>query len=258
MIQTCLLCGKPMQSMRSTKKYCSDNCKQLAFYKRSGLQLSGVIVKEHLFNDKPTPFNNNSIADADERLINIAPLKTDEQRGLSLNDKSSSTVADAFTSKQQQDEPAYQWEYSNMIDSIMKYAENDKELSMFQYPEKYWGTYTLPTVKWVSLRLRCLLESLIGLSNLKSITYADLTAVKAAFNALIASQHFNNLPTNYPYTTLVKELQPKIALLAKQFKRKSSFLFRLTPNRKAELIGKRYILADFVPTIDLRELDFNE
>jgi hypothetical protein len=145
-----------------------------------------------------------------------------------------------------------------MIDSIMKYAENDKELSMFQYPEKYWGTYTLPTVKWVSLRLRCLLETLIRLSNLPSITSADLNAVKVAFNALITSQHFNNLPPNYPYTALVKELQPKVALLAKQFKYKSSILLRLTPNRKAELIGKRYILADFVPTIDLRELDFNK
>ncbi|WPV65969.1 hypothetical protein [Chitinophaga sp. LS1] len=128
----------------------------------------------------------------------------------------------------------------------------------FQYPEKYWGTYKLPTVKWVSLRLRCLLESVIGLSNMPSITYTDITAVKVAFNALVASQHFNNLPTNYPYTALVKELQSKVSLLAKKFKRKSSIPFRLLRNRKAELIGKRYILADFVPSIDLRELDFNE
>ncbi|WPV65968.1 hypothetical protein [Chitinophaga sp. LS1] len=124
--------------MRSTKKYCSDNCKQLAFYKRSGLQLSGVIVKEELFNDKSTSVNDNSMTGNDERITHASPLITGERHAITVNDKSSVTV-NTFTIKQQQEEPPYQWEYSSMIDNIVKYAENDQELSMFSVSGKILG-----------------------------------------------------------------------------------------------------------------------
>lgn len=41
MEKICVHCGKPFTSQRSTRLYCSDNCKQLAYYKRNGLILSG-------------------------------------------------------------------------------------------------------------------------------------------------------------------------------------------------------------------------
>ena len=50
---------------------------------------------------------------------------------------------------------------------------------MFQNPRDYWDSYNLPTVKWVSLRLRCLLGSLIKLSNLPNINCATLIVFPA-------------------------------------------------------------------------------
>lgn len=41
MKKKCLYCDAEIDCKRLTKKYCNDNCKQLAYFKRNGLQLSG-------------------------------------------------------------------------------------------------------------------------------------------------------------------------------------------------------------------------
>ena len=41
MKKKCLYCDTEIDCKRLTKKYCNDNCKQLAYFKRNGLQLSG-------------------------------------------------------------------------------------------------------------------------------------------------------------------------------------------------------------------------
>lgn len=144
-----------------------------------------------------------------------------------------------------------------MVDSIAEYIDTGEELFMFQYPAKYWSVHVL-SVKWVSVRLRCLIESLLTLSNKPSIDNQSMSALKAAFTTLINSTHFKRLPENYPYLSLVKELEQKISLIAKQHKHIESIQFRLTSNRKAKLIAVRYILADFVPAMKFSEMDFNE
>jgi hypothetical protein len=40
MKKRCLYCNSEIDCKRLTKKYCNDNCKQLAYFKRNGLQLS--------------------------------------------------------------------------------------------------------------------------------------------------------------------------------------------------------------------------
>lgn len=40
MKKKCLYCDAEIDCKRLTKKYCNDNCKQLAYFKRNGLQIS--------------------------------------------------------------------------------------------------------------------------------------------------------------------------------------------------------------------------
>lgn len=40
MKKKCLYCDTEIECKRLTKKYCNDNCKQLAYFKRNGLQQS--------------------------------------------------------------------------------------------------------------------------------------------------------------------------------------------------------------------------
>jgi|GEM_PF-5710403 len=41
-MKECEYCGKTFTSQRSSRKYCSDNCKQMAYYKRNGLVLANI------------------------------------------------------------------------------------------------------------------------------------------------------------------------------------------------------------------------
>jgi hypothetical protein len=249
-----------MQSQRSTKKYCSDNCKQLAFYKRSGLALvnndedlplSGKqqIEKEPVENE--VVLMQSYQQELNEQFTGDLPLK-------SLNEEQPVTVNNSFTVKPNQDETPYKWVHSKMNNSIADYVDNSEALFMFQHPAEYWGVHTLLTVKWVTLRLRCLLESLIKLSNFSVIDNDNIVTVKEAFTALINSSQFKRLPSNYPFTILIKEMEEKLTLIAKQHKHCESIRFRLTASRKMEFIGIRFMLADFVPSIKFSELDFTE
>lgn len=244
MTTTCLHCGNSMQSQRSTRKYCSDNCKQLAFYKRSGSALSGL--------NSSTAVANSTKQETYKDLPTELPIQQlDSPPAIATSDS-------LITPAPAPEETPYQWVHSKMVDSIAEYTDSGEELFMFQYPAKYWSVYVLPTVKWVSVRLRCLIESLITLSNMPFIDNDSMVAVKEAFTALVNSSHFKRLPDNYPYLSLVKELEQKITLIAKQHKHTESIQFRLTLNRKAKLIAIRYILADFVPAMKFSEMNFNE
>ena len=260
MIKTCLHCGKTMQSQRNTKKYCSDNCKQLAFYKRNGLALSGindndnflVIDKQHAIE----PCISNEVTTELTQVENFKEPITENLPVKPLNDKLTVRVNDSFTIKPEQEEKPYECVRSKIVDSIADHIDNSEALFMFQCSEKYWGAYTLPTVKWVSLRLRCLMESLIKLTNFPAIDNASMVAMRDAFTTLINSSQFRQLPTNYPYIALIKDLEQKLAFIAKQYKHAESLQLRLTQKRKVELIANRYILADFVQAIKFSEMDF--
>jgi hypothetical protein len=255
MSTTCLHCGNPMQSQRSTKKYCSDSCKQLAFYKRSGLALASS--DDGLsFSDTQHYQNEPGVTDAGS----IQPCKPEFKEDLSthpLNDKPSAAANNSFTVIPDQDEVPYKWVRSRIIDSIADHVDNSDALFMFQHPGQYWGAYVLPTAKWVSLRLRCLVESLIKLSNFSVVEYDNIIALKEAFTSLINTNYFTLLPANYPFTALIKEVEQKLALIAKQHEHCESIRFRLSVNRKVELIAVRFMLADFVPAIKLNEICFD-
>ncbi|MBK7668646.1 MAG: hypothetical protein IPJ32_15695 [Sphingobacteriaceae bacterium] len=83
MESTCLYCGGHFTAIRSSKKYCSDNCKQMAYFKRNGLVLSGttevepslkapiVIVKPDKTNEVSVKYDKekDTVKYANEELI---------------------------------------------------------------------------------------------------------------------------------------------------------------------------------------------
>lgn len=254
MTKNCLHCGKPIQSRRSTKKYCSDTCKQLAFYKRSALTLND---SERQITHEP-PMTEESLndtllshqKDSDERLNVNRPAQP-------LNDKQAFTVNNSFMVKE--DEPPFDWVHSKLVDAIADRLDTNCEtLFMFQHHGEHWGVYILPTVKWISLRLRCLIENLLRLSNFPEVSYDTILTIKEAFTAMINSHNFKMLTANYPFTTLIKDLHEKLTLIVKEHNHYESIRFRLTVSRKVELIATRFMLADFVPHAKFSELNFHE
>lgn len=85
MNKACLYCGTEMNCKRLSKKYCSDNCKQLAYFKRNGLQLnlsaieSGKDVKD--VNEKAVDTGNEILDLLDEialRVVKILDLRKNQ------------------------------------------------------------------------------------------------------------------------------------------------------------------------------------
>ncbi len=267
--KTCLYCGKPMQSQRSTKKYCSDNCKQLAFYKRSGSALSAIPDNaddnDNDFTAANNPLTVKQPLNGNEIITTSIPHECDTKQLTSplhaqtVNDKPPVIVKESFTIKPPGEEIPYQWIHSKLIDAIAAHEDkNGRALLMFLFPGDYWGVYTLPNAKWVSLRLRCLLENLIRLSQFTEIDYGSLLSIKEAFTALATSSQFKSLPANYPFTALAKELEQRLTLVAKEYKHSNVLRLQITLNRKAELIATRFMLAAFVPALKFSEMSFKD
>lgn len=98
MQRNCLYCTAPYKARRATKKYCSDNCKQLAYFKRNGMvfgmngtpnNLKPVNVKEFYDNTDNvkqftvktlTPVNVKHEADRSlEKSQELKPILSEEQ-----------------------------------------------------------------------------------------------------------------------------------------------------------------------------------
>jgi hypothetical protein len=260
MTKDCLYCGNPIVSKRSTKKYCSDNCKQLAFYKRTQSQLISAPGAGASFGDsgnddftlKQTLNDDISFDDWDKgsrnEQVNTTILHKDLPPDRPINVK-------PFTINSQ---TTYQWVESSLITKIAEYIDGTTDMLMFQNSSDYWSSYYLPVVKWVSLRLRCLLENLIRLNNYPSIDFATLATIKEAFTDLMGSDNFKRLPSNYPNTGFIKELQQKLSVIVKQHKPRDHIRFRLTQKLKVEIIAKRFMMADFVPFVKFFDLDFGK
>ena len=260
MTKDCLYCGNPIVSKRSTKKYCSDNCKQLAFYKRTQSQLisppdtgassddsgnNDFTVKQTLNDD--ISFNQWDKGNRNDQ-ANTTLLPKNLPPGQAVNVKS-------FTVNP---ETNYQWVDSSFVTKIAEYIEGSTDMLMFQNSADYWSSYYLPVVKWVSLRLRCLLENLIRLNNYSTIDNATLITIKETFTTLIGSDNFKRLPSNYPNTGFIKELEQKLALIVKGIKPRDHIRFRLSQKLKVEIIAKRFMMADFVPFVKFFDLDFEK
>lgn len=227
MSTTCHYCGKAMQAQRSTRKYCSDNCKQLSFYKRNGLLLAGIDTAEETVLS--TSLYEEDVAVMEPKIMKELPKEKEE----------------------------YQYIDSSLITEIEN-CLSCNHLDMFQRPQQYWSSYTLPSIKWVSIRLRCLLENLLRLSCVPAVNFETLDALKEAFCDIAASTEFRKLPASYPYANTIKELAQKLTGITKAMKPGQSTLLRLTLTRKATLIACRFTLAGMVPLEKFRELNFKE
>jgi hypothetical protein len=261
----CLYCGKEdLKAKRSTRKYCNDNCKQLAYYKRKGKILSGitaenpgnsvkeeVAVKEPL-SVKPVDFTVNSKTEPETASEIITPPVDSVKENSTVSPEEKKIPAIDLQDRNQE----YEWEESRFLNNIQSLINKGyNEQYMFQHPDRYWAGDMLGVVRWITQCLLCLAESMIQLSNRRHIDHHTLFEIADAFNRLAGSYSFGFLPANYPYKNLIKELQHKMNALANANSDREKIRFRLSPERKAMLIATRFIIGNFVPRIKFNELE---
>lgn len=125
-------------------------------------------------------------------------------------------------------------------------------------PHEHWSFDSAIRVKWVSPRVRCLFESLLKLSNYPFIDRQSLFAITDAFVRLCEAKEFKEIPSNYPYSNIVKELKDKLLGILSETKDQETIRFRLTPRKKAIIMAMRYEMANYVPALKFSDLSFGD
>ena len=301
MESTCLYCGSHFTAIRSSKKYCSDNCKQMAYFKRNGLVLSGTAEAEPnlqvpIVNVKPVSTNEVSVKyetekdnvkyDNEELTVKDDKEQQSEFKFIPLADaeeeeeEEETEIADSNTikvvekeiqkvehiksslniEKEQKDEnePRYKWINSKLISLIEKKYEQNSGGIKIKEPFDYWQYEEAKYIVWVNSRFRCLAESLIKLSNYSRIDRHTLLCATDAFERLVTSTTFNRLPNDYPFKELIIELFLGLNKTLGEKMNLKMLAFKLTKERKAQLICIRHQLLYHTQEIKFSEIDFIE
>ena len=293
MESTCLYCGGHFTAIRSSKKYCSDNCKQMAYFKRNGLVLSGTTEAEPslqvpIVNVKPVTTNEVSVKcdkekdtvkygneeltvkyDKDEQsefdFVPLADAEEETEIAESNNvreiEKEIEPIKNLIKVEQKhenENEPRYKWINSKLIGLIEKKYEQNSGGIKTKEPFDYWQYEEAKYIVWVNSRFRCLAESLIKLSNYSRIDRHTLLCVTDAFKRLVTSTTFNRLPNDYPFKELIIELFLGLNKTLGEKMNLKMLAFKLTKERKAQLICIRHQLMLHTPEIKFSEIDFVE
>jgi hypothetical protein len=155
-------------------------------------------------------------------------------------------------------EEKYKWIESKIV-ALME-SNYDSQLSecLFENSLRSGNYEQIKSMNWINLRLRCLIESMIKLSNYSFIDKHTLFCITDAFNKLGKSTAYQTLPEKYPYKELIKELCIKLNNLARNNANAETVKFVLPMKRKASLIAIRYEMLKFVPAVKFSEMDFTE
>jgi hypothetical protein len=210
----CPYCGKPFTAKRADKMYCNATCRQMAYFKRNGLPLSGVKPKNAQRVD-PDPYTGD--------------------------------LPETYT-----------YVKSRFEKLICKAFLEDDNSEKLEDPRKYWSTQTMLSIAWVNPRLRCLLESVIRLSNYATIDQHTLDCVKDALNRMQQSRTFKSLPDDYPFLEIISELALIIRKEPVMKRRDNLVRFRIPLEQKTRLIYARHVLQKITPPLKFSELHFNE
>lgn len=300
MESTCLYCGGHFTAIRSSKKYCSDNCKQMAYFKRNGLVLSGTTEVEPslqapVVNVKPSitaevsvkydkekdtvKYDNEELivkydkeqrnefefvplADAEEeKEKEEEETESDELKEAVKETRKNEPINSALKIEEEdkeENEPPYKWINSKLISLIEKKYEQNSGGIKIKEPFEYWEYEDAKRIAWINTRFRCLAESLIKLSNYSRIDLHTLLCVTDAFKRLVKSATFNKLPTDYPFQEFIIELFLGLNKMLADKGHLNMLAFKLTKERKAQLICIRHQLIYHTTEIKFSEIDFIE
>jgi hypothetical protein len=294
MESTCLYCEGHFTAIRSSKKYCSDNCKQMAYFKRNGLVLSGTTEVEPslqvpIVNVKPvttdevnvkydkekdtvkyvneelnvkydkderSEFEFVPLADAEEEETEIA--ESNNVREIEKKNEPIKNLIKVERKHENENEPRYKWINSKLIGLIEKKYELNSGGIKTKEPFDYWQYEEAKYIVWVNSRFRCLAEGLIKLSNYSRIDQHTLLCVTDAFKRLVTSATFNKLQNDYPFRELIIELYFALNKTLEEKRHLKMLAFKLTKERKAQLICIRHQLMLHTPEIKFSEIDFVE
>jgi len=240
MERLCEHCGQPFVPKRIDAAYCGHSCRQQAYLLRKfGLGNNSAEGKSDYSEIQ------NEMTDNQEPLLSIT---NDEPQPSPRIEKCIEVTESKLLTDKKGTE--YSSSFLDYIDQRINFRDYSSFLYAFEihYPALSY---------WVNTRYLCLIESLLKLSETKSVDVDDLKDISNAFHLLLHSETFENMPPAYPY----KNEMNKYFETIKQFcfnSEEEMVVLRFTRRTKAELLATRFELAQLVAKVGFDQLNFSE
>ncbi|MBA3705502.1 MAG: hypothetical protein H0W84_06255 [Bacteroidetes bacterium] len=255
--------------------YCSHSCRQFAYVLRKStkgsakeLTLEKVIPLHDDANEESANQDIGQISDQSKpqqsietnfHLNNLSvrteeklPVKTETELSVRTDTQKTThpIVTEIKSVASENDYTDHPSKYLMQLDRL--HAERDvwHSLSKFFDSNDEAGL-------WVSERYRCLIDVLLTFTEMKRIELDDLKEVCNAFTDVVNSDYYRCLHPSYPYIDEIKKLREQIKntcikTMGEHFK------YRISKEKKQNLIVTRFELSQFVVKSKFSELKFRE
>ena len=252
MIHYCAHCNKPFTVFRKDKKYCTNSCKQMTFLKRQESSMNFVRSKNQNVNNtigQIDETSNGQNVKSNQILLDNAQT-TDIETSIKEQTAKTSTRPNKPLLFERLDEHIYSPIYCKWINEL---NERFDERGNDEWLRRHITTQ----IQWVSIHYRCLLDSVLTVSDIKVIEWADLAEITNAFTFLISTTYFKELPADYPFTKEIISLREKLNNFCLESQEEEYVQFRLKFDTKKELLLQRYELASVFSKINYNQLQLN-
>ena len=240
MTKQCSYCNVVFTASRKDKRYCSNSCKQMAFIKRQAASIGLIPTKLKNVNNQEDETSNGQ---------NVKPSSQD------IDVLEAGTVKNEAVPSILNEAAVYVPVKCKWLDSLYDWVYvrgNDEKLSSLttSYNDK------AQQVKWVSTHYRCLLTSVLTVSDMKTVEWTDLAELTNAFTFLIATPYFQELPDDYPFTKEIVRLKDKLRVFCIESQNEEHVQLKLKFDTKKELLLQRYEMSMF-PKITFNQLQMD-
>lgn len=251
----CEYCNKPFAAKRNDALYCGSACRQLAYVLRKAQNNPITKGLNHPGNNYPST-QLNVTGEEKEPSIQIIPgidypSTRKEQEPLGENEITVNTDKEGI---KELDEP----KDDGPIVYSSAFIRDLKALVTKRDNIDYFMEDSDLDCDWVNLRYRCLVESLLTLSEMESVNLDDLKEICNAFTGMIQSSGYEHLPEYYPYEKDIKTLWQTLKKLCSEADEEQPLNFKLKRSTRLNLIVTRWELAHFVRKESFNQLNFEE
>lgn len=223
MKHTCLYCKTEFEAPRKDKNYCNASCRQQAYMLRKGTAMAGIEINKNAEQQEPSQESEQ-----------VEPVIDVTKKEIEFHPRPGKFISKVVELMEQRN-------YEFLLQSLRR--DNAE---------------TTASQDWINVRLRCLVECLLNLSERKTILLNDLAEITNTFTLIIRSAHFQNLPELYPYKHKVKELRNKLRSIYNAAEDLEEFRLNFSKSLKIELITMRCELRTVAPRKTYNQLQFKE
>jgi hypothetical protein len=155
------------------------------------------LIRAHLIVKNFTVNNENADQDEVQQTNDVQLAKQQEQKAPVPSIVPVKSDAEKMALTQE-----YKWISSTLLEAIDVERQATQAEIMFSEPLSHWNEDAWCYVRWVSVRLRCLIGNILRLSNLRTVDANTVREISRAFTEIGESVYFKYITRDYLFILL--------------------------------------------------------